>query len=146
MNRSTLISVVHRRLSDYATEAGLTDSEDSYGYWVDYALRSLHLVTVTSAAGQGINRLVDYTEAAALTQIRSYFAVRCDIELGPRREKFNQILKSIDERIKQLGISPVYTLTDISPPVWNEYIVSSGDRESWPLNWWQLGRDEVTYG
>jgi hypothetical protein len=145
MERTTLITVVHQRLSDLATEAGLTASESDYGNWVDYALRALRLSAVTTATGQVLNRLIDYTEHAALLQIRSYFAVRVDIELGPRREKFNQILKSIDERVKQLGIGPVYTTTDLSPPIWDEYVVSSGDRSSWPINWWQLGYGEDTY-
>jgi hypothetical protein len=145
MDRSTLITTVHKRLSDSATEAGLSAEEASYGAWVDYALRTLHLAAVTSAVGQQLNRLIDYTEAAALTEIRGYYAVRSDIELGPRREKFSQILKAIDLRLAQLGLGPVYTVTDFQAE-WNEYAVSSGDRSTYPINWFQIGSDEPTYG
>jgi len=145
MDRATLITTVHRRLSGYASEAGLSADEASYGIWIDYALRTLGLATVVAAVGTTINRLIDTTEAAVMIEIRSYFAVLVDTTVGPRKEAFSQVLKSIDDRIRQLGVGPMYVITDHSPPVWNEYVIQSGDRSSWPMDWWQRGYDEPTY-
>lgn len=142
MNRSTLITQVHRRMSTLGTMIGLSDDEASYGTHVDYALRALGLAAVTDAVGRTINRLMSSTRRSVLEEARGYYMVRVDIELGLRREKASQVLERIMKELELLGAGEVYTLQDQLPATWDDYTVTSGDRRTWPLDWWQRGYDE----
>lgn len=131
MTRAELITIVHKRLGSLATEVDFAADEASYGNAVDYALRSLRGDTViASVAVEDRNELIDLTEQAAYRELRNRYSLYVDIEIGPRREKFNQTLKALDKLIK-----PGPMVTRDAEYEFTDFTLYSGS-STWPIDWW----------
>lgn len=108
IDRATLVSMISARLRSLVTEAGLSGTPSASGPNGDYttaideALRAVGAVNVwgdpdiTVLLPTQINDVVDSARVVILQALRADYALKTDVQLGPRRESRSQIATSID--------------------------------------------------
>lgn len=108
IDRATLVSMITARLRSLVTEAGLSGTASSSGPNGDYttaideALRAVGAVNmhgdpdITQLQATQINDVVDSARVVVLQALRADYALKTDVQLGPRRESRSQIAGSID--------------------------------------------------
>lgn len=115
ISRAALATTVAARLGGLATDASLTTTPSasgpngSYSAAIDEALRSLGAVNswgdpdITTLDYGQVNDATEAAVTALLQTLRSTYALRTDVSLGPRRESFSQIAASIDAMLSGSG-------------------------------------------
>ena len=115
ISRGALAVTVAARLGGLATGASLTTTPSasgpngSYSAAIDEALRSLGAVNswgdpdITTLDYGQVNDATEAAVTALLQTLRSTYALRTDVSLGPRRESFSQIAASIDAMLSGSG-------------------------------------------
>ncbi len=115
VSRGALAVTVAARLGGLATDASLTTTPSasgpngSYSAAIDEALRSLGAVNswgdpdITALDYGQVNDATEAAVTALLQTLRSTYALRTDVSLGPRRESFSQIAESIDAMLSGSG-------------------------------------------
>ncbi len=108
LTRQRILAATSARISDLATDASLTDvavgdqPEGDYTHAIDEALRQVGAVNrwgdpdVCRLDVAKVNDVIEAAVAAMLQRLRSRYALKTDVTLGPRRENFSQIAGSID--------------------------------------------------
>lgn len=111
VTRLQLATMIAASLRGLATDAALSSTatgdkpEGDYSQAIDEALRSLGAVglfgdpDVTRLTARQINDAVEAGRSSMLQFLRSDYALRTDVTLGPRSESLSQIASSIDEMI-----------------------------------------------
>lgn len=115
LTRAAVAEQVADRLSELASDASLSSTatgdkpEGDYTAAIDEALRAVGAVDgygspdVTQVLLSKTNDLVESAQMAVLQRLRSRYALKTDVSLGPRRESYSQIAKSIDEMLSGAG-------------------------------------------
>lgn len=110
-SRYQLATMVAAQLRGLATSAGLLSGASAagpngdYTVAVDEGLRAVGAVNrygdpdVTQLAPRQINDAVEAAKAAMLQALRADYALKTDVQLGPRRESRSQIAESIDKML-----------------------------------------------
>lgn len=129
--RGAYITVCHDRLGRLSTTAGLTDSEDSYGYSLDATFRVLTGATdLPDDEDVNFNDVIDVLEQFTLRKLINYYSFYVDTSVGPRRESFSQLLAAVEKRVRHSIIA-----------VDNTYSLGSFDRydgDELAINWFEL--------
>lgn len=105
--RIDLINYMTDGLGILATEAGWT-STSYYEKPLDLALLATTGDTVyppASTVSYTVPGIMAVFEQACLRKLRNYYSFYVDTEVGPRKQKFSQLLKSIEARILETPIS-----------------------------------------
>lgn len=113
--RAGLALTVAGRLAGLAADVGLSTTpsaagpEGDYTAAVDEALRSAGATNrwgdpdVTRLGPDQVNAALEAIQTAMLRTLRSTYALRVDVSLGPRRESYSQIAQSIDAMLAGAG-------------------------------------------
>lgn len=108
MDRATLATLVHRRLSSLASDAGLTtqasdgQSEGSYTDAIDAALRTLGAYEATTGLLDSSlltvaqhNQAISLVTQSMLQLLQFHYSTLVDIKVGAREEKLSQIRQAL---------------------------------------------------
>lgn len=129
-SRYQLATMVAAQLRGLATSAGLLSNASEagpngdYTVAIDEGLRAVGAVNrhgdpdVTQLAPRQINDAVEAAKAAMLQALRADYALKTDVQLGPRRESRSQIAESIDKMLSGGGANNRPAVTRLRHEEW----------------------------
>lgn len=129
-SRAEIASDVAARISEIATDAGLSTTasasgpEGDYGAAIDEALRAVGAMNswgdpdVTLLCADKVNEVIEQVKVGMLQRVRSKYALEVDVSLGPRSESRSQIASSLDEMLAGAGGSRRPTMGKLDHGDW----------------------------